>query len=514
MFFRPILKQASAVLLSLLTSFEPASADRLLSEKEILARCYAQLTGRRLPVSDSLWSRLTKQSAQSVCADLLNQVNFAPNGTLSASADPLHRRILKQFHDFHRSWFSKQWIMDSTLPDVNYGTVDVYDPAAPSYYLTRALFLPNSHYAQVLRGYETLAAVRDSGKIRFGLSPTGGIPRLTRAFSIGDISPDQSEIPGSFDRHEITVQNPQDGSVFSIPGALVPVGELIGVVPAARGTYPFLWVNPLTPAAAANPPGLVVPQGIDAHYGGGALGTISFLLMNLGHGADYAADGAAKLPRRAVEAAMHSFLCRKGPSLRATDVGSYLAGEIAAVPFRKTTACLRCHATLDQAALTLRHVRQASTGNYGPAKIVRYTSTISSYGSLSTASPEWPSVPTPNFALTAPVGRLYFRSINGSLVNVPVGNLDGLGHALSATEDFYACAASRYFKYFTGIEVNLFDPQDPDNIPLVSSLNDSDRDLRAFVLALGKELQTTGHLKTLVQHILTSPYYKRAGFGR
>jgi hypothetical protein len=126
----------------------------------------------------------------------------------------------------------------------------------------------------------------------------------------------------------------------------------------------------------------------------------------------------------------------------------------------------------------------------------------------------WPSTSDPNFHKTRPEGRLIFRSITGELVNVSIDNLESLGHSIAQTPDYYACAAKRYFEFFTKNKIILFDPYDPSNEPIIDGMSPTEHEMRSFVLALGQELQKSGSLKQLVRRILDSEYYGQGNFGK
>ncbi len=78
-----------------------------------------------------------------------------------------------------------------------------------------------------------------------------------------------------------------------------------------------------------------------------------------------------------------------------------------------------------------------------------------SYKAVKSSVTGWPSAEVPDFHLQVPTGKLYFRSLTGALVDKPVSNIASLGDAMSKTDDYYLCAAKRYFQFMTGIEIAL-----------------------------------------------------------
>lgn len=493
-----------------------AGADRALSEREILARCYAKLTGQRLSPTDPLWAQLaTFKSGASVCTKLLNEVQLGADGQLTQASNPTHRRILKQLNDLHRDWFPQRWSYNNNLPDVYYGTVDLFDASEPAMFITQSLLSQQFiHYQNVLRGRKSLVAVRDGSAVNPQGRGSTGILRPSRAY-VGDLDSSQQVPAGVFNSPQITVQSPAN-AFTSVPSSLVQVGDLVGIRSLDADTsLPFVWTYSQTVRAVANTNGIVNPQNLHQNYGGGALGSQPFLLLNFGQDFSYSSNGTSKLPRRVMMAAFNSFLCLNGPFSRPSDVSSFLvpSSVASAAAFRKTASCLRCHATIDNAALTLRNLQLGSTANGIPAGVARIPAFVAS-AAASTPASQWPAEPSSSFNQTLPQGRVFFRSVNGSLVNQDVQNLDELGAVLSSTDDYYTCAASRYFKYFTGISVPLFDPMDPSNQGLIESQTGIDREFRDYVFGLGKELKATGSLKGLMNKIITSPYYKLSNYGR
>ncbi len=469
-----------------------------LSEKKILLKCYAQLTGERLPSKSSLWEKLKLTRAQNICIELLNAVALSSDGYLEQKNDSVHKKVLRQFYDLHRSWFHNQWSQDSNAPEQTEGTVDVIDPTEPSLHITKSLFSRTPmHYKEVLRGTTHLKALREPSTFFPYSVFQGDIIRPSRVIA------EKNQFIAS---PQFYVNLDTNGNNFYGVGFdLIQMGDLVGISNDRSPSISDVWINAQTSNATLNESNIVRPAVVRNNFGGGAIGSTAYLLMTLGHPYDYRADGAQKLPRRWTESVFKNFLCKDAPYVRESDTQSYLASDVSAAPFRQATSCLRCHTTLDQAATTARHLRFGTTLNYPNTIPRRYTSLILQYNSNLGQNTSWPSIATSNFHLTQPTGRLYFRDRNGNLVDRNVASMNELGTALSDNEDYYTCAAQRYFGYFTGIELNLEYLTDPSN---ASTLSKSDLEYRDYVLGLGKELQYTGSLKQLIENILQSGYYQ------
>jgi hypothetical protein len=83
---------------------------------------------------------------------------------------------------------------------------------------------------------------------------------------------------------------------------------------------------------------------------------------------------------------------------------------------------------------------------------------------------------------------------------------------MAQTDDFYACAAKRYFQYFTGIQVSLYDRTNPANATFNEKLSSEAKADREFVESLGTELRKTQSIRSVVKKIMGSPYYRETNY--
>lgn len=461
-----------------------------LSNEALYHRCYSQLTGQSsLRSSHLIEVRSGKKDAIALCLSYLNGITLT-----TASTSDLSISILNQLHQVHRSWFKKGNVLDSEVNrDQHWGTLDVYDSNEPALHITRSLFADSS-VAEVLSRPVSLEGIR---------SPLVSIRQNDRRISrFSDPSPNKD---GNVFRRSVSLSATEP---YFAP--LIQVGRLTGIRDWTTSvTVPSLVVNPASSGVAEISPA-EPPANFDLHknYGGGVIGSIPYLIMNFGHSYQVSFNGTDKLPRRWGEAIVRDFLCRELPVLRNEDVGAYLV-KVASVEFRKSTSCLQCHATVDNMALTARNLRLVGLNNFLTDTESKSFATIASYSVRSPASfPEWPAISDPSFHFQQPSGHLYFRSYSGSLISLPVSNIQSLGAAITQTKDYYVCFASRYFEYFTGIKVKLSDPG-----MNVISKDPLTTEYRDYVIDLGLELKSTGNLKKLISRILASDYYKQANFG-
>lgn len=510
------------------TLFAPEKAvARILSQREVLERCYIQITGSPLKSNDPLIEQLKTGSAAKICSDLLNSVTLDSNsGLLSQPNNIVHRKILRQFYDFHRNWFDRKFQNTVEWVDQDWGTSDVYDVTMPALAVTKNLFSTSQHYSSILKGAKGAEALRDSTLASASGSPSN-FKRPSRAFRSSD------DGDGTFNINSGSVAYVRDDSAailnpivdipfVAVPWTLVQVGELIGIRDDMRSNaVPHMVTKFVSPVAAIDEATLNLPHNLGAHYGGGILGSQAFLLYNFGHGLEYSTNGTLKLPRRWVANAFKSLLCSQTPYVRSSDVQPYIRTGDGVPPFRSNVSCLRCHVSQDQAALTARNLAPGITGVNFSVHPARVSASIVSYKNSGgyRATPEpgqemWPFKAVGNFKNQAPNGAFVYRSLSGALHNKELQSIDDLGHAMTETEDFYACAAQHYVSQLMGVKVPFFDVGDPDNSTILQSLTDTDRKWRDFVLNLGKELRVTGSLKLLIQRILESEFYQQSEFGK
>ena len=171
------------------------------------------------------------------------------------------------------------------------------------------------------------------------------------------------------------------------------------------------------------------------------------------------------------------------------------------IGFRKKEACMNCHHSIDNLSTVTRNLVQFNAGEVlGNAFTFR-------------AIQEFPvkkrqKIGVRDFDLDfyqrPPAGLLTFRSLAGDLISKKLGSPSQLGTELAQLDDSYACAAKRYFNFFTGINVFLYD----FNNFKVSEANQKYIIVRKFVLELGRKLKKHQSLHRTIEEIISSPYYK------
>jgi hypothetical protein len=198
---------------------------------------------------------------------------------------------------------------------------------------------------------------------------------------------------------------------------------------------------------------------------------------------------------------MKEFLCRELPVVRSGDAISKVQVTNITTetpPFRTNSRCMECHSTIDPMAATIRNVwLHRSRG---------------SMASLMTTPVTRPSQENSfinediKYYTRPPKGRFFFRGYDGQLHNKAVDNVSELSSYIAEIKDPYVCAASRYFNYFTGIDVAITDFAD------AGSASEGSTKYRDIVIGLGEDFFQHKSPEKLIKNIISHPVYKTIGF--
>ncbi len=498
----------------------------ILSEQKLYRRCYSQLVQSPIPLKDPTFQKIKAGQLKAIdaCLSLINEADFDNQGLIKS--DPVmfgtvQQKVLRTFFEFHNSWFGANSItqIQDYNEELERGSTDIYDPYEQSYFLTRALFTKDARYSSVLQGTERLKSARIED-IKHITAVRGG-PYVTKAPSrrvLGDSATNDENLVVF---NSMTIGYTGDGDARPdedfVKMPMVSIGALIGIQSL---TEPFTIKNLNLDPLGRNLPGNKEPNleftyNLNRNHGGGIIGLPSYFMMNYGHGRGLKFNGTTKLPRRWVKSIMETFMCATLPTLRESDITD-LVVPASNTPFRKSSSCVQCHATMDQAAGVARNLITGasdffaiSTGRHQNAK---YPMMLTQYNQVKEGPTTWIDVDNPEFHITKAKGKLYTRLFNGDLLDRPVSSIDELGIAISQTQDFYSCAAKRYFQFFTGIQVPLYDKKDPRNSEMNRLMTEEHIKNRAFVESLGVDLQQDQSLKNLIKRIISSDYYKSESY--
>lgn len=441
---------------------------RDLSNVEIYRRCYAQLTQQSLPFNDTRLAAVKAGTKTPVaaCMEVLDSARFetTTHNRLAAPADPLAQQVLATMNQVHQTFFLVNDIPAIAGGKQNPGMRGIYDAGEPALYYTKALFDSTTNFKFVVTANVNLRADRS------GNSPVTSTEGIAKADSIFAADTNFS---------------------WASIGTLLGV-KSTGLMPA---TYPTA-----TATATVN---------LGETRGGGVLGTQTYLLETVNEPPTFKANSFT-MPRKWAKSIFNDFLCRDLPVARLVeDTNSFVDTAANANEFRKSAACTQCHASMDRMASVNRNFKYQSVGANTPTSPVG-TLLATTYPTTATLDGStWPSVITDNYSARPTLGTLYYRDYKGVLVNSPISSIADLGAKMATTDDFYICAAKHYYKYFMGVDVDVFDPED-------GRYRNKGTDMTAHktnVINLGLALKTNQSLRTLINSILNLGVYKKSGLG-
>ncbi|MDG0815400.1 hypothetical protein [Bdellovibrio svalbardensis] len=499
---------------ALLLSFSSLVNAQNISERAFYARCYSHLTGKPVPLGSPIMAQVKAGTKKAItaCNELLDKAELEPNSGGLYVDNSESRAVLNNFASFHRSWFTANTVeqIQDNNNEISNGTMDIYDSTEPALALTRAMFVRNGRYSDVMTLGTGVQALRQeqsmASKIGFDWSANYSGRRV------------HGNNP-AFNNNQFNFM-PTAGPLADVNNVFVAnfmkpmVGELYGIrQTVSDGTLvPNVAMQAFSDTRGNNQAGLNYSFNPHSSLGGGVLGSPIYLMMNFGHGKGTISNGSLKVPRRWAQTNMTTFMCATLPALRESDVAQFVVGNSSA-PFRNGTSCVMCHASLDPMAYTARNAVVVNTNFTTLALPSRTSSLLTTFGENQASVAGWPSEPVANFHRQTPTGKLYFRSFaSGQLVNRDVLRISGLGAAIAEQDDYYQCAAKRYFEYFTGIQVSLYDRTDPKNANLNKQLSEKSVADRRYIEELGAELRQTQSVRGIIKKIMNSEYYHAANY--
>lgn len=438
---------------------------RPLSNDALFRRCYSLVTQRFPGLSHPLLLNVKAGRINPItaCLQILDKAQLTGAGTVSNTADTEAREVLNNFQSLHYGWMEAR-NFDSEQPSYdNAATRDLYDIATPAYYYTRALFNPAMRFSDIFTTSEVY------GSMRTNVSPAVG--------------PFTNE--------------PMSDWLVKIQ-AFVQTGDLLGI----RTMIPYQMANGNKNARTFGDTSTAYKN-----FGGGVLGSTPYLNITLRNDSITRSDGAAKMPRKWSRAVLNDFLCRELPVIRSSDIANYVV-PASSITFRKSESCVRCHATMDQMAGTIRNIAlttyESPLGFPVPIYIVAFNTT-------QPAEARWPTSVDSAYYARPTQGRFVFRTYSGNAVDVPLSNLQALGQQISQLNDPYVCAAKRYYHYFMGVDIPIkdFNSTDPG-----SGHKFSPTELKHWkqIEKLGLELKSHQSVRRLIESILRLNSFRETDF--
>lgn len=528
-------------------------ADELeLKREREFSRCYSLMVGRIPPADHPVLARVRSGQTLPVdaCMEIFNRATLIQSGgsyITTGEASPQHvydlsdaRGILESFNTFHRNWFTSfdyAWSIQHGFPQT--GEWDMHDRFEAANQLGWALFSSGFSYQNLLRGVRSVEAVRESFPVRdFGaglevagkMSGSGNMNEANVPYRAVPLRAFRSGLGPFYTICDSTTGCPSGNEPPALNARVTQVGVLRGFQPLNATEY-----NKSANFAydsggywhRLNKRDLQIYY--ERPYGGGAIGTHSYLLLNMGFGLqgfEYPrADGGIKMARRWSKSVFHDFMCRDLPVAQLTDGFEYVRPS-SNISFRKSASCMSCHATIDGMAGAVRNlafhssayfnysndvfdygesfhigsepVREISAAGYsggtGPRLYVTDTSLY-----MNPEDQPFSQDSDANWNKKRPKAWVIFRDYKNDLVSQVVENIEGVGQALTSLPDYYICAAARYFKFFTNKNVS---------IQAVPTSDPQEELVRQDIIRMGLHLQSTQNLRELISDILHSDAYR------
>jgi hypothetical protein len=441
-----------------------------LSQLAIFMRCYAQFTQLRASSTDPLYVAVANGSTTAVdaCMAVFDRARLTVGArTIANPADPVAKAVINNFHNLHASWFQTKAFPNSFGAGPELNNRDLFDSSNPAAYYTKALFGPSIQASFIVTTPQYLRIVRTDN------DPSAGVSTYTK--------PDY---------------------VFGSAIKFAARGDMIGVEQLNRQIWHYNYT--------VNSSGQVLSGDVAVNdtRGGGFLGSQDYILSTVDEVSTFKATGGLGMPRKWARSLFHDALCRDLPAVRQADGNSFVV-PTSAVEFRQTANCVKCHASIDRASSVIRNFKYkivAGSGLLTPRWGGFFTDL---HPTDMPAETGWPSAVDANYYRRPTRGTFYYRSYNGTLVNVPINSVQELGNQIANTNDFYVCIAKRYYQYFTGIDADIADLGDPEH----GALSAEHLIHRNIIIGLGVSLKTHQNLRTLVRDIINHPRYRLSDFG-
>jgi hypothetical protein len=485
----------------------PANAETL-SKRALLHRCYQQLTQTTLKPGDPLLAKVDAgQDPIDVCInDVLKSAYFSDDTTgnfvVAQEKIALGKLVTSTFQLLHSSWFGFRDIPAGAISGgINNNMMAVIEPNAGALYYTMTLLDQNRPANYFMNTSEYLRSLRDQGvaasSFYLATTPTNYYTAMTNFNGLNLVH--------------------QTGTPYGI--RVLPDSE------RSTSTLNFT-INSITTTTQDNyPRGRAYPAGtikVFENFGGGILGLDSYMARTVDEAVSVQSDGVIELPRKWSQNIYKDLMCLDLPVIRPSDAQQFV-DTTSDAPFRHQEACVACHASIDRMAGLIKSFALAERRTQ-----LIWTTWVDKthWGKGEAGDYSWSSNKRPTFTSLGyvlnsyikedHVGTLYYRGYDGRLVNEKVDSPTALGAKMSQQIEPYLCAATRYYRFFTGIDVNF---TDPGASPL--PLRPDDAVHYNYILNMTKDLVNADqsgqfhpkNMSALIEAILRSPQYKLSNFG-
>ena len=472
----------------------------ILAKRSLLHRCYQQLTQTTLKPNDPLLAKIDAgQNPIDVCInDVLKSAYLADDSSgnivIPNAKRAVGKQVMNTFHLLHSSWFNfKNVPSGSTFGGSDRQMYSIFEPNAAALYFTATLLDPTKNADYFLTTSDYLRSLRDNG------------PATSTAFPVY-LNATQAAAFANFQGSGVNVMY-QSG---------IPFG--IRTLPSSERTFTTVSQDNYPRQVPYSQTALKLFQ----QYGGGFIGLDVYMARTFDEVNGTFSDGVIEVPRKWSENIFKDVMCLNLPVVRQVDAEQFVDpasnGE-----FRRTVGCTTCHASMDRMAGVIKSFGFSEQRTQGT-----WTTWVneSLWNKGDGADYSWSSnyrstyksggMDMSNYLKEDHVGFLYYRGYDGRLVSQKVDSPTALGKKMSQQIEPYLCAAKRYYRFFTGVDVDFTDPGDK---PL--PLRPQDAVHYNFILEITKALvnaDSSGQLhpknmSSLIEAILRSPQYQLSDFG-
>jgi hypothetical protein len=432
-------------------------------------KCYSIMTQSRPAIGNEELSLISKGklTATEGCMRIFDTAKLNEKNMI---ADPkgnnLGRKVLGTFQAFHDSWFTNYMPYMADDSPLNFDIIELEEPA---FFVTQALLNKNLMYKSIVRGSSSWKGRRQSDKASDFLIGTSSKKKHLRK--------SHYRVPRGNGLEE-TKWTP----------TYLEKGQLIGFQKNLTG-------QEILPAHSNR---IFFPEyfneKVDIHksLGGGFMGTNSYILFNNGRAHGVRSDGKNKMFRAYSRQLISDILCRDLPVLTPEDSVKYL-NKTTDVSYGNNKSCMSCHATMDTMAGLLRNAEliiNDAEYDSGSSHLKFHKATLQTNESYKLYDV------MEKYYLSRPYGRFVYRDLKDNLFDEKVESFEELGAQITKTYDFYACAATRYLYYFTGVRVPM------------SELRASKKDkVVRFTDKISLNLQKNQDLRQMLQQIFESEWF-------
>jgi hypothetical protein len=444
--------------------------DNKLSPREKFERCYKQMT--MSPLTDSVKIK--------TCEELLDQIQYDSGTTVT---NPLRKSILRTFQFVHSNWSNE---FNFYTKSENWGTYEIFDQAQNAYAFTHNLFSKDSKLKDLFKGDQNYIAKRISHvKSDFLVLKQDGRdyqPMNRFKWILGNDDQDLREWKGV---------------------SRVTKGELVGVEKQPRNINKIYEIYKDIHERDKN----VVNVDINKGFGGGVLGSPSFVTLTFGNDNLRYMDGERHTMRTWSKNIFKDFMCRSLPVLELHDTYKYVDKK-SHLSFQKNNTCMNCHASIDPMAGAMRNVTLGFNNIIADKVDLRSNRMGHLQSSIPidvVSNPQLEGVT--EYAKAQRSGTLRYRNFKGELIEKSFVGPDELGQILMNQVDPYICMSKRYLEYFTGVKIDL------DNLVKNRTFHTAEeRYYYELLIELGLKLKESQNLKSLIKDIIDHPIYSQRNY--